>query len=133
MLLYLKAKLALHPNVAPDIVTNSSPFFIRFIAGNIRMCQGCRSSLRSIDGGIPQPPFDLAIARFERRSYRDKNGELKTPVRDQAAHYHLNVSCVKAASPCFIPAKLVIPSDILSSLSATHKEYLRLMFGVSLH
>ena len=126
--------LTLHPNVAPDNnITNSNPFFIRFIAGNIRMCQGCRSSLRSIDGGIPQPPFDLAIARFERRSYRDKNGELKTPVREQAAHYHLNVSCVKAVSPCFIPAQLVIPSDILSSLSATHKEYLRLMFGVSLH
>ena len=55
--------LTLHPNVAPDNITNSNPFFIRFIAGNIQMCQGCRS-------GIPQPPFDLAIARFERRSYR---------------------------------------------------------------
>ena len=47
------------------------------------MCQGCRSSLCLIGGGIPQPPFDLAIARFERRSYRDKSGELKTPVHEQ--------------------------------------------------
>ena len=120
--------LAIHPS---GTATNSNPFFIRFIAGNIRMCQGCRSSLRSIDGGIPQPPFDLAIARFERRTYRDKNGELKTPTREQAVHYHLKVACVTAASPYFVPANLVIPADVLSSLSVTHKEYLRLMFGLA--
>ena len=96
------------------------------------MCQGCRSSLCSIDCGILHPPFDLAIARFERRAYRDKSGELKTPVREQAAHYHLKIPCVKAASPSFVPAKLVVPADILTSLSVTHKEYLRLMFGLSL-
>lgn len=65
--------LTLHPNFAQDSIPNSNPFFIRFITGNIHICQGCRSSLHSINGGIPQPPFDLAIARFERRSYRDKN------------------------------------------------------------
>ena len=27
-------------------------------------------------------PFDLVIARFERRPYRDKTGELKTPTRE---------------------------------------------------
>ena len=124
--------VALHPNSASGLDSNSNPFFVHFIGGNIRMCQGCKSSLRSIDGGIPKPPFDLAIARFERRPYRDKSGELKLPVQEQAAHYHLKVACVHAVSPYFVPGNLVIPSDIIFSLSATHKEYLRLMFDVSL-
>lgn len=80
---------------------------MRFIVGNIRVCQGCRSSLRSADGNIPNAPFDLAIARFERRPYRDKTGELKTPTRDQAAHYHLKVGCVRSGSPTFVPAELL--------------------------
>ena len=82
---------------------STHPFFVKCITGNIRMCQGCRSSLRSPGGGIPNPPFDLAIARFERTPYRDRNGELKTPAREQASHYHLNVVCVHVVSPSFIP------------------------------
>ena len=115
--------------VAPP---NCNPFFVRFIQGNIRVCQGCRSSLRSLNGGVPQPPFDLAIARFERRPYRDKSGDLKTPAREQAAHYHLKVPCVQAASPLFVPRSLVIPQDIAALLTPIHKEYLRLMFGLTL-
>ena len=125
--------LSLSPKpVASTVDENANPFFLRFIGGNIRVCQGCRSSLRTIDGGIPQAPFDLAIARFERRPYRDKNGELKTPSREQTAHYHLKIACVQAASPYFMPSSLVVPTDVLSLLSVTHKEYLRLMFGISL-
>ena len=111
-------------------VYNSNPFFVRFIHGNIRVCQGCRSSLRSVDGSIPKAPFDLAIARFEKRPYRDKTGELKTPVREQAAHYHLKVACVQCASPQFRPISLTIPLDVSPLLTVTHREYLRLMFGI---
>ena len=113
------------------LANNRNPFFVRFIRGNIRVCQGCRSSLRSLNGDIPQPPFDLAIARFERRAYRDKNGELKTPVREQPAHYHLKLTCVQAASPLFVPQNVVVPEDVATLLTATHKEYIRLMFGVT--
>ena len=55
---------------------NMNPFYVKFIHGNIRMCQGCHSSVRSRDGSIPAPPFDLVIARAERRTFRDKNGAL---------------------------------------------------------
>ena len=53
--------------------TNTNPFFMRAIEGDIRMCQGCRTSLRNVDGTIPMALYDFAIARFETRSYRDKN------------------------------------------------------------
>ena len=109
---------------------NTNPFFVRFIVGNIRVCQGCRSSLRSADGSVPKAPFDLAIARFERRPYRDKTGELKTPTRDQAAHYHLKVGCVQSGSPSFVSTSLFVPPDVYILLTQTHKEYLRLMFGI---
>ena len=49
----------------------------RFIQGDIRMCQGCRSR------SIPVPPFDMVIARAEQKSFRDKNGKLVTPCQEQ--------------------------------------------------
>ena len=73
---------------------STNPFFLRFIQGNIRMCQGCRTSLRTMDGCVPNPPFDLAVARFECRTFRDKNGELHTPLHEQAVHYHLKPCCI---------------------------------------
>ena len=107
--------------------SSSNPFFLKFIQGNIRVCQGCRGSIRKVDGSIPQALFDLAVARFERRPYRDKTGELRTPTRDQAAHYHLQRSCIQTVSPSFV---LTVPSDVLPLLTATHKEYLRLIFNL---
>ena len=93
---------------------NTNPFYIRQIGGNIRMCQGCRGSLRSASGGVPNPPFDIALARLEKRQYRDKNGDLRTPVREQPFYYHLQVSCVKTVAPCFIPSSVLVPADIHS-------------------
>ena len=57
-------------------------------------------------------------------------GELKTPTRDQAAHYHLKVGCVESGSPSFVPANLFIPPDVYPLLTPIHKEYLRIMFGI---
>ena len=47
---------------------NTNPFYVCFIAGNIRVCQGCRSSLKGADGCIPAPPFDLCCAHAEKCS-----------------------------------------------------------------
>lgn len=73
--------------VQPESQVNCNLFFIQ---GNIRVCQGW------LNGDVPWPPFDLAIARFERRSYLAKSVELKTPTREQA------VQCVWASSPLFV-------------------------------
>ena len=58
--------------------TNTNQFFMRAIEGNIRMCQGCRTSLRN--------------------AYHDENGQLQTPMHEQAVHYHLELACVMAVS-----------------------------------
>lgn len=47
-------------------------FFVRFINGNIRICQGCRGSLRLPDGSIPGAPNDITVVRLEKRPYFDK-------------------------------------------------------------
>ena len=49
---------------------NSNPFYVKVIQGNIRMCQGCKSTLRLSDSSVPAPPFDLAAARLEKRQFR---------------------------------------------------------------
>ena len=121
-------------NTSPStcsIQPNTNPFYVRFIQGNIRMCQGCRSSLRLQDGSIPVPPFDLVIARAERKTFRDKSGELVTPRQEQTCHYHLRLDCIRAVEPNFVPMALQVPQDVLPSLTNIHREYLRLVFGLS--
>ena len=43
--------------------------------------------MRSADGAIPSPPFDIVIVPYERRQFRDASGTLKTPAKP-AAYYH---------------------------------------------
>lgn len=119
------------PSPAASVAPNINPFFVRIIQGNIRMCQGCRTSLRNVDGSIPLPPYDLAVARYEKRSYRDKFGELHTPQREQAVHYHIKLLCIRSSCADFVPASLVVPTNVRSKLTPSHKEYLRLIFGIN--
>ena len=88
---------------------NVNPFYLKFIAGSIRVCQGCKGGLRMKDNSIPLPPFDVVIGRAERRQFRDSKGNLITPRSEQAAHYHLNLQCIKAVEPGFVPQSLTIP------------------------
>ena len=60
---------------------NINPFYVKVIAGNMQVCQGCRGGLKLSNGEVPPLPFDLAIARMEQRPYRDAKGTLTTPAR----------------------------------------------------
>lgn len=110
------------------------PFFVKVLAGNIRVCQGCRGSLRLTNGSVPLPPFDLVIARMEKRSYRDSSGVLRTPTRPSASHYHLKLVCVKAIEPNFIPTteSLQVSNDILPLLTLQHRQHIHQEFGLLL-
>ena len=120
------------PLSSPLVAPKTNPFYVKFITGNIRMCQGCRSSLRTADGQIPLAPYDLTIARAERRSFRDPAGNLITPRKETTSHSHCRTECVKAAEPGFIPYSLRIPTDVYSQLGAAHRDYLRGVFGLSI-
>ena len=116
-----------------SIQPNANPFYLRFIQGNgIQMCQGCKISFHLSDGSIPVPPFDVAIARAEQKTLRDKSRELVTPRQEQTCHYHFCVDCIKkAVEPNFVPMALQVPYDVLLSLTVIHREYLRLVFGLT--
>ena len=83
---------------------NVNPFYLKFIKGNIRVCQGCRGSLKTSDGAVPSPPFDLTVARAEQRPFRDTTGNLISPKRPTVYHYHCKLECIKAVEPQFIPS-----------------------------
>ena len=97
--------------------------------GNIRICQGCRGSVRLADGSIPNPPHDFVVARLEKRPFRDHCGILKTPYKQSAAHYHARLPCIRAGDPSFVPSSLVIPPDVAAGLSPQHHQLLSLEFG----
>jgi len=118
--------------VLAQMSPNTNPFYIRFIEGNIRICQGCRNSLRCVNGSIPAAPFDLCCARAEKRPYRGTDGILRTPSKEHPSHYHINLLCIRGAAPDFIPSSLSIPPDMTTRLTRVHQEYLRLVFGVTL-
>ena len=46
---------------------NYNQFVLKFVTGNKRICQSCRSSLRKDDGSTYQAPFDLCISRLEKK------------------------------------------------------------------
>ena len=75
------------------------PFVLKQLKGNIRICQGCRGTLRLPDGTIPSPPYDIVISHMERRPFKDTSGTVRTPTRPSAAHYHLKIMCVRIADP----------------------------------
>ncbi len=61
--------LATPPVGLPPLISivqqNVNPFYLKKLTGNIRICQGCRGSLRLADKRIPDPPNDVVVARLK--------------------------------------------------------------------
>lgn len=72
--------------IPKPLSTSKHPFFVRQISENIRVCQGCRGSLHSVEGSVPNPPFDMAIARLEKRPFLTKQLEHGAPHREKLVH-----------------------------------------------
>ena len=118
------------PSTEP-LVPNVNPFYCKFLGGNIRVCRGCRGNLRTADGGIPPPPYDMIIARAERCTFRNSSGELITPRRETVCHYHCKVECLRAAEPGFVCSSLHIPQDIYRKVNPVHIQHLQQSFNIS--
>ena len=101
------------PNPSFSFMPSRTLFYLKFMQGNIRMYQGCRCSLRSPEGTIQSPPFDLAIARPE-RSFRDFTGTLVTQT---VCHYHCSFYCIRSVEPSFCPSILSVPKYCACSIS----------------
>ena len=122
------------PSDTPSATFNPNPFYLKFIRGNIRTCQGCRGSLRAGDSSIPDAPNDLCIARAEKRPYRDNSGKLVTPTTYKPSHYHAQLSCIRAAEPSFLPhhGSLNVPPDVAEQLTPEHKHLIWMQLGLQL-
>ena len=118
-----------NPSTPPT--PNVNPFYLKFIKGNIRVCQGCRGSLKTSDGAVPSPPFDLTVARAEQRPFRDTSGTLITPKRPTVYHYHCNLGCIKAVEAHFVPSSICIPADVRSNLCTAHVHHLMNTFQIT--
>ena len=108
------------PRTYEDVFGTDNSFFVKKMNNRIQTCQGCRRSVCCADGSIPDPPFDYCIARKERRSFYDQNGQKRTSSRVTDAHYHLHKPCILAADSAFDPKRLVRPDD----LPEVHVNYL---------
>ena len=71
---------------------------------------------------MPPPPNDL---RAEIHPYRDSSGNLITPCKESAVHYHCHIWCIKAVEPLFVPSALRIPVDIYNKLTP-----IRILIGI---
>ena len=89
--------------------SQSHPFALKFVGGNIRMCQSCRLSLREVDGTIYNAPYDLCVSRLEKRPFwHAASQSWCSPSRESNAHYCVKVSCIRSCCPTFISAMLSI-------------------------
>ena len=123
-------KIQSSPVIQPAGIANVNPFYCKLLAGNIRVCRGCRGSLRTTDGGVPPSPYNLITARAERCTFRNTSGELITPRRETICHYHCKIECIRAAEASFVSSSLSIPADIRQRLDRIHVEYLQQAFGI---
>ena len=107
-----------------------SPFYLKPLSGNIRVCQGCRGSLWLSNGSVLAPPFDIVVARMEKRSFRDTDGTLRTPMCPSLAHYHACLTCIRALQPNFVASTQRGLADVSQLLTPQHHQHLNLEFGL---
>ena len=104
------------------------PFVLKFITGNVRICQSCRYSFREVDGTVYSAPYDPCVSRLVKKPFWHKASQISqswcTPSRESNAHYCARISCIRSCSPTFIPSMLTVPPDLVVKLNDTHKAYL---------
>ena len=82
--------------------------------------QGCRNSLRSVNGKFLPPPLDSTIARAKKRQFRDSSGCLVIPKCETVCHYHCSLNWIRNVEPSFDPNCLRIPTDVNEMLLTVH-------------
>jgi len=105
--------------------TNAKPFVLKLKTKQVRICQSCR---KNYDG--PNDTLGLVVARAERRLVSNLVTGLQFLGKESNSHYHFDLHCIRAAEPTFSPGELVIPDDVRSSLSDTHRHFIYSRLGI---
>lgn len=120
------------PPQRPPQCDELNPFVLKFVCGNIRVCQSCRGSFRSANGSPRSPPWDLCVSRLGRRQYwNSTSNEWCVPSRETNSHFCARVMCIQYCFPPFVPSSLVISADVRSKLNMEHKNFLSKEFSLS--
>lgn len=131
----MPSSMPAHLNVLPysmsttlcNCVVSPYPFTLKILTPRIQICQGCCIPFHSDND---QPPYDLVVCRKECHPYKAHNDEMKTLSTPNNSHYHINLNCIRAAAPSFLPSELVVPDDVLAYLTDVHKGFIFGMLGI---
>ena len=108
----------------------NSGFFLKWVSRRISACQGkCQRPMRNEEGRIYPPPYDICLARKERRWYNSPADGTRKLGKEGDCHYHLKKSCVGKADPPYQGENIVIPPQVRVRLTQIHKDVLRKEFG----
>ena len=114
----------------PQFRDQLNPHTLKFVCGNIRVCQSCRDSFRLADGSPRSPPLDLCVAHLGKRQYWNSTSNTWcVPSRETNSHYCARVVCIQFTFPTFI---LVVPEEVRAKLTDVHKDYLSREFSLHL-
>ena len=117
----------------PQFRDQLNPHTLKFVCGNIRVCQSCRDSFRLADGSPRSPPLDLCVAHLGKRQYWNSTSNTWcVPSRETNSHYCARVVCIQFTFPTFIPSSLVVPEEVRAKLTDVHKDYLSREFSLHL-
>ena len=114
---------------SPSATISPCPFTLKVLTDRIQIFQSCCIPFHSTS---TEPPFDLVVARKECQPYRAQGGETKTPSVPSNSHYHVNMQCIRAAEPMFMPQQLVVPDDAHEHLTNVKKGFLFASLGLKI-
>ncbi|CAG2247967.1 unnamed protein product [Mytilus edulis] len=81
--------------IDPFQVDTENNYIFRFLENTrIMVCYGCGKRFRSSTAEVPNPPFDIVLAKKEYRNYVNELGQLKLSLRREFVHYHINTQCI---------------------------------------
>ena len=98
----------LPPQRPPQLQYEANTCNLKFVSGNIRVCQSCRGTLRSSSGLLHSPPYDMCVARLGKRQYWISfMNEWCVPSKETNSHYCAGMACIQFSTPTFVSTSLV--------------------------
>lgn len=111
--------------------TNPNPFYLKFITGNIRMCQGCKGITEVCWFNHSRTPtrhmcctcWEASIPRFLWKHF-------VSPTTYKPSYNHLALTYIQAVEPAFVSYSLKVPTDVQNLLSTDHKDFIWMQMGI---
>ncbi|CAG2255873.1 unnamed protein product [Mytilus edulis] len=119
--------------IDPFQVDTENNYIFRFLENTrIMVCYGCGKRFRSSTAEVPNPPFDIVLAKKEYRNYVNELGQLKLSLRREFVHYHINTQCILKKDLLFDGQKILVTHNVTTRLSEEHREFIQERLGLQL-